>query len=179
MDAEQKLVRRAQSGDKEAFTALIEERKLSLSRAAMAILHNEDDAADAVAETVMIAFSKLCSLRSPRAFKTWLTRILINSCYDIIRQRKRTVSLEELPDRAQAEPDREEQMDVRRSLAELSENDRLVLSLYYLDDMSVREIAEVLDVNQNTVKTRLARGRRRFCRVYEEREGRYCEASCR
>ena len=71
--AMERLVRKAQSGDKEAFIALMESHKLSMSRAALAILHNEEDAADAIAETVMEAFAQLHTLRQPKYFKTWLT----------------------------------------------------------------------------------------------------------
>ena len=62
----EKLVKQAQRGDKAAFLELIEGNKLSLSRAAMAIVHNEEDAADAVSETVLTVFQKLCTLREPK-----------------------------------------------------------------------------------------------------------------
>lgn len=93
----EKLVKQAQRGDKAAFLELIEGNKLSLSRAAMAIVHNEEDAADAVSETVLTVFQKLCTLREPKYFKSWMMRILIYHCYDILRRRKRSVSWETLP----------------------------------------------------------------------------------
>ncbi len=176
MSGTEKLVKRAQKGDKDAFVALIEAHKLSMSRAAIAILHNEEDAADAVSETVLTAFAKLCTLREPKYFKTWLTRVLICNCYDILRSRRNSVPLENLPEIGREE-DRDRIIDIQASLAVLAENDRLVLTLYYLDGLSVKDISRMLSVNENTVKSRLSRGRQRFKKVYTEREEHCCEAS--
>ena len=173
--AMERLVRKAQSGDKEAFIALMESQKLSMSRAALAVLRNQEDAADAVAETVMEAFAQLHTLRQPACFKTWLTWALICNCYDILRQRRRFVPLEDIPEPAGGEPD-DQALDVRESLAALAENDRLVLTLHYLDGLKVKEIAKVLGVKEGAVKSRLMRGRNRLQKIYLEREGNPCEA---
>ena len=84
----EKLVRMAQRGDREAFVCLMEAHKLSMSRTALAVLHNEEDAADAIGDTVLTAFTKLCTLREPKYFKTWLTRVLLCNCYSILRLRR-------------------------------------------------------------------------------------------
>ena len=173
-DGTEKLVKRAQKGDKDAFLELIGRQKLSMSRAALAILHNEEDAADAIAETVLTAFQKLCGLREPRYFKTWLTRVLICNCTDILRRQRRMVSWENVPE-AGGEQNLDEGIDIRQSLSALAENDRLVLTLHYLDDLPVKDIARMLGVKEGTVKTRLLRGRERFRKVYLEREAECCE----
>ncbi len=185
MDAIEKLVKKAQKGDKDAFVELIEHSKLSMSRTAMAVLHNEDDAADAVSDTVLTAFTKLCDLREPKYFKTWLTRVLLSHCYAIFNRRKRSLSLnameeegwERAADAGETES-RDTVIDIRRSFSLLAENDRLVLTLFYLEDLSIRDIAKLLDVKEGTVKTRLMRGRQRFKKVYCERED-YCEAAAK
>ena len=74
------------------------------------------------------------------------------------------------------EQDRDLALDVGEALASLAENDRLVLTLHYLDDLPVKEIARMLGVKENTVKTRLLRGRERFKKAYLEREGKPCES---
>lgn len=177
----EKLVKLAQKGDKAAFVELIEAQKLSMSRTAMAILHQEADAADAVADTVLTAFSKLCDLREPRYFKTWLTRILISNCTAIYNRRRRAVSLEELEESGWDAPagqneftQRENIIDIRRTLSGLAENDRLVLTLFYLDDLSVKEISKLLGVKEETVRTRLMRARKRFGAEYGGQEGKCC-----
>lgn len=173
----EKLVRRAQAGDKDAFIALIDGQKLSMTRAAMAILHNEEDAADAIAETVLEAFSRLCTLRQPKYFKTWLTRALICNCCDILRHARRCVPMDQLPEaEAPGGQPSDPALDIQECLAQLAENDRLVLTLHYMDGLKVREIAEMLQTKESTVKTRLMRSRQRLQRIYLEREGNSCGA---
>lgn len=165
----ERLVRKAQRGDKAAFVALIEQNQLALYRAAKAILHREEDVEDAVQETVCKAFFKLSDLRQPKYFKTWLTRILINCCYDLLRQQKGLVPLEILPEDG-AEEEREASLDVQLVLDELGENDRLVLTLFYLNDISVKDIAGMLSISEGAVKQRLSHGRKKFREAYEGRE---------
>ena len=97
------LVRRAQRGDKDAFVALMEQYKAALYRAARAILHSDEDAADAIQETVLEAWRSLPKLEAPRYCKTWLTRVLIYNCYDILRRKKRETPVEFLPEQAAEE----------------------------------------------------------------------------
>lgn len=173
----ERLVRRAQAGDKEAFVALMEAQKLSLTRAAMAILHDQEDVADAVGETVAEAFSQIQSLRQPRYFKTWLTRALICNCYDILRQKRRCVSLDQVPEaEAPNTQPSDRTLDIRESLEALAENDRLMLTLYYMDGFKLREIAKMLDLSESAAKVRLMRSRQRLQKIYLEREGNPCEA---
>ena len=165
----ERLVRKAQRGDKNAFMDLIEENQLALYRAAKAILHREEDVEDAVQETICKAFYKLSDLRQPKYFKTWLTRILINCCYDLLRQQKGLVPLEILPEEGRAD-DRELSLDVQRVLQALGENDRLAMSLYYLNEISVKDIAGMLAISEGAVKQRLSHGRKKFREAYEEQE---------
>lgn len=179
MDKLEKLARRAQNGEKDAFVELIEQCKLSMSRTALAILHSEEDAVDAISETVLIAFTKLCGLRQPKYFKTWLTRILIYQCYHLLRQRQKAISLDAVPEglgEIDCGEERDNVIDIQCVLQELRENDKLILTLFYLEDLSVREIAEMLHIREDAVKTRLSRSRKRFRELYEEREARCCEA---
>lgn len=169
----EKLVRRAQKGDKDAFVELVEQEKLSLTRAALAILHNEEDAADAVSETVLTAFLKLHTLREPKYFKTWLMRVLIYNAYSALRKRRPEQLFGEVPEAASADDGmacRDRVIDIQKSLSVLAENDRLVLTLFYLDELPVREIGSLLGISEGAVKTRLHRARERFRLIYEEQE---------
>ncbi len=137
-----RLVRKAQSGDKAAFVRLIEENQLTMYRTAKAILHQEADVEDAVQEAICRAFDKLCTLRQTKFFRTWLTRIVINCCYDILRQQKGLYPLDVLPEEPREE-DMDTPLDVQQALKSLSENDRLILTLFYLNDLPVKEIARL------------------------------------
>ena len=169
-DVEQ-LVRRAKKGDPQAFTQLMLQNERMLSRTAMTILKNSDDAADAVQEAVLEAWRKLGGLRQTRYFKTWLVRILIHKCYDLCETRdKHRHSELESASVAVQEEDRDEALDVRAALDGLGEDDRLLLGLFYFDGLSVREIAKTLDLSEAAVKQRLHRGRRRFQTNYLQQE---------
>lgn len=164
-----RLVRKAQSGDKAAFVRLIEENELPMYRAAKAILHREQDVEDAVQEAICRAFDKLCTLRQPKFFKTWLTRIVINCCYDLLRQQRGLYPLDLLPEEPREE-DLDTPLDVRQALSDLGENDRLILTLFYLNDLPVKEIAKLLGITEGAAKMRLSTGRKRFREIVETRE---------
>ena len=157
----EKLVKQAQKGSKEAFVMLIEQNKHAMTRLAMTILSDDEDVADAVAETVLRVVEKLGELRQPKYFKTWMTRILLNNCYQILRGQKREIPVEILPYNGY-EQQVDIRMDIWNTLSILSENDKLILTLYYLDDLSTKEISKPLEVNENTIKAIILPGKRRF-----------------
>lgn len=162
-------VRKAQDGDKAAFVRLMERGELSMYRAAKAILGREADVEDAVQEAVCRAFYKIKDLRKPQYFKTWLMRIVINCSCDLLRQRQGTAPLDLAPDQG-LEEDQDLRLDVEGALNALGENDRLALTLYYLNDMSVKDMAKLLNISQDAVKQRLAHGRKKFRQAYETGE---------
>lgn len=166
-------VRRAQHGDQEAFTALMEQHKQALWRAAMATLKDPDDAADAMQETVLEAWKNLPRLTDEAYLSTWLTRILLYNCYDILRHRRRETPWEQLPETGKTQ-DRDEVLDVRRAMEALAKNDRLLLTLFYCNDLPVKQIARVLGITAGAVRVRLVRARERFRNAYEQ-QGRSVE----
>lgn len=155
------LVKRAQRNDKEAFVELMELNKQSMYKIAKSYLRNEEDVADAMSDTVLSCYEKISELREPKYFKTWMTRILINKCKDIWRKGQKECLLEEFPDTA--DPYRyEENLEFEELMDALDEKYRVILALYYVEGFNTREIAEILEIAENTVKTRLVRGRKQF-----------------
>ena len=152
----EELIRRAKGGDGGAFVELMEGQKSTLYKVARSYLHNDADAADAVSETVLACFEKLGTLRQPRYFRTWLVRICIRKCQDLLRERKRSVPLDELTE-----------VEFLALLDSLDEKYRTVLLLYYGEGFSVGEIAQAMDLKVETVKTRLKRARAGFKLAYE------------
>ena len=165
------LVKSAAKGDKQAFVALIDLNRQTMYATAMAISQNEADAMDAIQDTILTMWEKLDTLRDPKAFRTWMTRILVNYCCGTLRHKKRVVPTENMAgtvtDQFVDYLDRDEALDVQQSLARLSEDDRLILQLFYFEDMSVRDIAKVLSIRQDAVRMRLSRSRKRFRKQYE------------
>ena len=164
------LIQQAKHGDQQAFVRLMEQHKQPLYRAARAILHNDEDIADAMQETVLRAWQALPSLRFDAYFKTWITRILIRECCRIIRAQNRTALLDELPAVPESTSPFQLRLEVEDVLRTLGENDRLLLMLFYANDLSVRQIAGILGISQGAVRVRLHRSRDRFRQAYEKEE---------
>ena len=153
-----KLVRKAKDGDAESFIELMEINKENMYKVARSYLKCDADVADAMQETTLRCFEKIQTLDNPKFFKTWLTRILINNCNDIIRKRK-TVEL--FADYKEIElAERSENLrEFHELIQSLDEKYRTILVLYYVEGFKINEIAEILDVNVNTINSRLQRSR--------------------
>jgi RNA polymerase sigma-70 factor (ECF subfamily) len=152
------LVKKAKRGDAEAFIELIEKNKLSMYRVARGFLREEEDVADAMSETVLTCYEKVGSLRQDAYFKTWMIRILINHCKDILKKQKRSISVEDIPETEARVPDNES-LEFQELIEPLREQDRSIFTLYYVYGMKVKEIAACMEMKESTVVTRLKRGR--------------------
>lgn len=152
------LISRAREGDAEAFQALIMAHEQSLYKVARSFLRHEMDIEDAVSQTILNCWEKLPTLRKPAYFKTWLTRILINNCKDVIRERARLVVLDVLPE---PEPEEDEHSGYyfEELMACLPAALRPAMQLYYGEGYKAREVAELLDIPVGTVTAQLKRGR--------------------
>ena len=135
---------------KEQFSHLVLKYNESLFFTAKSILRNDTDAEDAVCNAIMKAYENFGQLKEIKYFKTWITRIVINEAYMLCRKNKNTESIEEM----QHEP-----WEIVNSL---EDEYRTVLILFYYNDISIKEIAEHLNIAVGTVKSRLNRGRQRL-----------------
>ena len=143
----------------EAFARQVIAMQATLYRVSASILRQECDREDAVQSCIEHAWRKRGQLRDESKLHAWLTRILINECYAILRDRRRMTPVESVPDMPappSANPD------LYRFFTGLSEKLRLPMVLYYVEGLNVEEIAEILRLPQGTVKTRLMRGRERM-----------------
>ena len=123
MDKElERLVHKAKRKDPDAFTTLMNAYMQHLYKTARAILMNDEDSADAIQETIITCWEKLGTLKENQYFKTWVTKILINECYSLIRGRKGVIYVDEIPEI----PDDREESDLvwKEALAVLSEDYR-------------------------------------------------------
>ena len=163
------LVKRAQKGDTEAFIQLIENHKISLYKTAKSYLKNEDDVADVMQDTILSAFEHMEELPlsniDSRPHGDIISRLIndINQCNDLLRQRKRCVLVEWAGDTQASAP--ENDRGFYELLEELPENCRTIFLLYYGEGFHTKEIAQILEMNENTVKSRLKRGRKKLEQV--------------
>lgn len=158
-----KLVKLAKRQDKDAFTELMQGHMQDMYKVGLAILMNDDDVADAIGDTILNCYEKLNTLKDDKFFKTWLTRILLNNCYAILERRKRRADLEEWEEPAVTD---DYNLELKEALGSIDAKYRAVITLYYVEELSTAEIAEVLGIPKSTVTTRLQRGREALAEYY-------------
>jgi len=168
-DRDEGLVRRAVAGDQAAFTELVRRHERRVFAVSMRMLGREEDALDATQDAFLTVFRKLEQFRGESAFSTWLHRIAVNACYDVLRKRARQPMLHlATDDEREREPGPPVEdhagavaggLDAERALQELPPDFRAVLVLADVQDLAYEEVADVLGVPIGTVKSRLHRGR--------------------
>lgn len=159
------LVEKAIRGDVDAFLELMEKNSLSMYKVARGILKNDDDVADAIQDTILNCFEKIHTLRQPEYFKTWMIRILINECNQILGHYRKVNMPGELPETARQDASLAE-FEFKEMLELVDEKYRIILVLHYVEGFKISEIAELLELNENTVKTRLSRAREQIRIAY-------------
>lgn len=170
-DADEALAWRARAGDRQAFTSLVRRHQERVFGFLLRLLGRRDEAMDLTQDAFLKAWGALPGWQPEARFTTWLFQIARNSALDLLRRRQRVEfvpfdsgsSDEEMPDPA---PPPEEQFSGRqrlglleRVLGALPVEQREILLLRELEDMSYADIADTLGINEGTVKSRLARAR--------------------
>lgn len=155
------LIRKARKHDKAAFQLLMEQEGAAMYKTAKAILKKDEDVADAMQETALTCWEKIDTLKNDKYFKTWLMRILINNCNAIYRQRSKMISEETVPE-LNFQESGYETMEWEFFLQCLDEKYRTIIILYYVQGFKTKEIAEILQLNENTVRGRLAAARKKL-----------------
>ncbi len=164
------LITRFQAGDDEAFRVLLERYTERIRNLVFSVLHDADLIDDVTQEVFIKAYRALQGFRFDAAFYTWLYRITINHCRDIMRKQKlrRTLSLNTLLDirdkeltvKTSVQPEDTETMEwIHRGLQKLPEKFRTPVILKDMEGFSYEEMAEIMQCELGTVKSRLSRGR--------------------
>ncbi|MBN1874125.1 MAG: sigma-70 family RNA polymerase sigma factor [Anaerolineae bacterium] len=170
---EEDSIHLAQQGDQEAINWLIQTYQTSVFSLCYRKLGSVTEAEDAAQEALVKAVMNLHTFDPNRPFKPWVLRIASNECIDRLRRRKPTISLDGMGDDGAWEwqaghsptPEamlvhEEQQTQVRAMLNTLSSIDRTIISLFYWEDLSYVEIAEVTGLSVSAIKSRLFRARR-------------------
>ena len=176
---EVRLAKLSRSGDRRAFSELVNLYKDKMFHLGYRMLGQSHEAEDIVQETFLRVYSNLDRYDETQKFSTWIYRIATNLCIDRLRKRKPSYSLDaEVSDSEGADwyalmpsdqvtPESEyllseTQLHIRQTIDTLPEKYKTVIILRYLQDMSLKEISEVLEMPMTTVKTRVHRGREFF-----------------
>lgn len=127
---------------------------------AFSILKNNDDAADAISETVLRAFSNINSLNNDKNFKKWILTILHNTCIEMLRKSHNTLDIDEQYDISDTtSDDAAARLSLRSAVDCLNEPYRTVTILYYYEDFSVKDIAKITNCSVYAAKKQLSRAR--------------------
>ncbi len=179
-EREQAVIRQILDGDVNAFEELMAAYEKNVYNLALRMVNDREDAADMAQEAFIKAYQSLSSFRGDSKFSVWLYRIVSNVCLDFLRRRNRrsTVSLSveddegeeaqlDIPDETfspEAQLERRLTREaVQRGLSGLPPDSRQILLLREIQGLSYEEIAQVLDLEVGTVKSRLFRARKKLC----------------
>ena len=164
----------AKNGDKQAFNDLIEENKFKIYKTAKSILKDEDDVCDAIQDSLIRAYKGISKLQNNEYFSTWLIRIVINKCYDIYNKQKsrKVIDITEAQDEELKVYDNYDELGISAIVNSLDEDIRTVTVMFYYDDLSVKDISEMIGIPEGTVKSRLSRARSKLYEILNK-EGEY------
>ena len=162
------LVYKAKRGNGKAFTKLMDENLKSMYRVGKGILTREDDIEDAIQNTILKAYLNIKTLKNDELFKTWLIKILINECNKIYNFNKKCISLDKVVE--EQHKDKYEDFDLKSAVDSLPEELRLVITLFYFEDLKISEISEVLRIPEGTVKSRLSRAKSKIAESINGKE---------
>lgn len=162
------LVYKAKRGNGKAFTKLMDENLKSMYRVGKGILNREDDIEDAIQNTILKAYLNIKTLKNDELFKTWLIKILINECNKIYNFNKKCISLDKVVE--EQHKDKYEDFDLKFAVDSLPEELRLVITLFYFEDLKISEISEIVGIPEGTVKSRLSRAKTKIAESIDGKE---------
>lgn len=159
------LVLKAKKGDKEAFTELILELEDDLYKIARTRLSNQEDIFDAIQDTMISAYKSISKLRDVKKFKTWIIKILINKCNDVYKNIHDIELDEKIINKLEFNKsiiDLEDNLNFEYIMGILNYDERITMTLYYLEEYTTKEIGRLLKINENTIKTRIRRAKEKI-----------------
>jgi RNA polymerase sigma-70 factor, ECF subfamily len=169
--SDEALLRAFVKGDNDAFDELMRRHEDKIFALASRMTGNRHDALDATQEAFISAFKNAARFKGNSAFSTWLYRIAINACTDLLRRKQRQIPTEdvELAGRLTATTDDiAERVDIHRALADLGAEHREAVVMHDLGGFPYEDIAALTGVQLGTVKSRISRGRKKLAETLEQ-----------
>lgn len=160
------------NGDKDAFNKLIFYYQNDLYRIARSRLKNDDDAYDAIQETVLSAYNSINKLINISNFKVWLIRILINKCNDIYKSKNkfRDVSYKLYSEKNYESNSyqMESNLEINSLMSFLNDEERTILIMYYVQGYKSREIAKCLKIKESAIRMKIFRAKEKLKKNIKE-----------
>lgn len=152
----------------EEFACRVEEIRVKLYKTAILYLSSESQAQDALDETVYKALCSYHKLRRPEYFETWITKILINECHNLLRHQKRETPVDALPE---TEAEAFDALPLKEAIRRLPPELKEVVILRYFSGLTLHETAQLLGIPQGTAVTRQRKALKLLRLELEEEEG--------
>lgn len=154
-------IKKAQNGDKQAFCRVIENVERKLYIIARSRLTNTEDIKDAMQDAIMYAYINIKKLKEVEKFNAWIVKILINSCNKIYNQKKINIlsysEFDENKFKYESDfIDLENNMNFFNIIDFLDVQEKTLITMYYLDEYTTKEISEILDINESTLRSKLS-----------------------
>ena len=156
---EKLLVKRAKKGDKEALITLIMNQRSNYYKLAYVYMKNKEDALDAMQDMIVILYDNISKLKNNEAFYSWSKTILVNTCKTMLRENKKTVSIETIKEDKDESyiinTSSEDKILLQNYLSTLNPIHEEVIRLKFILDLDYESISKLLNIPLGTVKSRI------------------------
>jgi len=171
--SDQYYIRKVLKGEVQAFSELVKRYQNMVYTIAYRMIRNKEEAEEVAQDTFVKAYTSLSKYRGEAKFSTWLYTIAYRKSLDIIKIKKRMVSTEVLQEVSEADvgmvedalsylQDKERKKVISDSILQLSEEDAVIITLYYFEEKSIKEIKEIAGLTVDNIKIKLYRSRKRL-----------------
>ncbi|MGN0465548.1 MAG: RNA polymerase sigma factor [Lachnospiraceae bacterium] len=179
MNTDEDLIKLWKAGNELAFNAIYDRYKDIALRTAWLLCKNYADSEDIVQETFVLCHMHIDQLKEGMSFKSWMLKILVRNAWKSVKKAKREIPEEEKMDSGWnwgvqgKEPleqtlEQEESLAIGNAINQLSKKHRMIIVLYYYNDLSVREIAKIIGCMEGTVKSRLYFARKQLREILKK-----------
>ncbi len=167
------LVEKAKKGDTGAFTELILDIKNELYNIAKTRLSDDNDINDAIQETMISAYKNINKLKEDKYFKSWIIKIMINECNKIYKSKYKNKNIfnklvhKEIDNYDYNIQNVNSNIDFELLINSLNYEEKIIITLFYNSNYSIKEISDILNINSNTIKSKISRSKQNIKNKYK------------
>lgn len=175
-NTDQDYIEQIRSGNVDAYAALVTKYQRMIFTLALRMVGNREDAEEVSQDTFVKAYKALDSFKGTSKFSTWLYRIVYNTSLDYIKKNKRIILSEHIDEINEADigsmqnaltyiEAKEKKQLIEKALLQLPEEERVLLTLFYFEELSLKEISEIVKISYDNVKIKLHRSRKKLYHI--------------
>ncbi|PTX61519.1 RNA polymerase sigma-70 factor (ECF subfamily) [Kordia periserrulae] len=175
-NTDQEYIAQIRAGNANAYAALVTKYKNMTFTLALRMVGNREDAEEVAQDTFVKAYKALDSFKGTSKFSTWLYRIVYNTSLDYIKKQKRVVLSEHIDEVNEAAigsmqnaltyiEEKEKKEMIEKALLQVPEDERVLLTLFYFEELSLKEITEIVNLSYDNVKIKLHRSRKKLFHI--------------